>query len=149
MASARSLPTPGWSGEPVWIHGDLLPGNLLFQGGRLSGVIDWAGLGVGDPACDMIVAWGLLPRSARNAFRGALGVDDATWGRGRGSALSIGLIALPYYKDTNPEFAATALHLIRFSPITRATRDATTSIFRPKANPRTRSYPRNEDRGPT
>jgi aminoglycoside phosphotransferase (APT) family kinase protein len=90
-----------------------MPGNLLFQGGRLSGVIDWAGLGVGDPACDMIVAWGLLPPSARNAFRGALGVDDATWARSRGWALSIGLIALPYYKDTNPEFAATARHLIR------------------------------------
>ncbi len=108
-----ALETPAWSGPPVWIHGDLLPGNLLFQGGRLTGVIDWSGLGVGDPACDMLVAWGLLPAEARKVFRAELDVDDATWARGRGWALSVGLIALPYYKDTNPGLAATARHLIR------------------------------------
>lgn len=106
------LTIPQWSGAPVWIHGDLLPGNLLASTGRLTGVIDWAALGVGDPACDLIVAWALLPPAARHTFRVALGVDDATWARGRGWALSIGLIALPYYRHTNPEFAATALHLI-------------------------------------
>ena len=108
-----ALRTPAWSGPPVWIHGDLLPGNLLFQRGRLTGVIDWGLVGVGDPACDLIVAWALLPPDARNRFRAELGVDDATWSRGRGWALSIGLIALPYYKDTNPGLAATARHLIR------------------------------------
>ena len=108
-----ALRTPAWSGPPVWIHGDLLPGNLLFQVGRLTGVIDWGLVGVGDPACDLIVAWALLPPDARNRFRAELGVDDATWSRGRGWALSIGLIALPYYKDTNPGLAATARHLIR------------------------------------
>lgn len=108
-----ALRTPARSGPPVWVHGDLLPGNLLLQGGRLTGVIDWGGVGVGDPACDLIVAWGLLPPEARNVFRAELGVDDATWARGRGWALSIALIALPYYKDTNPGLAATARHLIR------------------------------------
>jgi len=108
-----ALRTPAWSGPPVWIHGDLLPGNLLFQRGRLTGVIDWGGVGVGDPACDLIVAWALLPPDARDRFRAELGVDDATWARGRGWALSIGLIALPYYKETNPGLAATARHLIR------------------------------------
>jgi aminoglycoside phosphotransferase (APT) family kinase protein len=52
----EALKLPGWSGPPVWVHGDLLAGNLLLQAGRLTGVIDWSALGVGDPACDMIVA---------------------------------------------------------------------------------------------
>jgi aminoglycoside phosphotransferase (APT) family kinase protein len=109
----EALTVPGWSGDPVWIHGDLLPGNLLVQNGRLTGVIDWSALGVGDPACDLIVAWALLPPAARDTFRVALGVDDATWARGRGWALSIALIQLPYYKDTNPILATTARHSIR------------------------------------
>jgi aminoglycoside phosphotransferase (APT) family kinase protein len=108
-----ALRAPRWPGPPVWLHGDLLPGNLLFQDGRLTGVLDWGGLGVGDPACDLIAAWGLLPGTAREVFRAELGVDDATWARGRGWALSVGLIALPYYKDTNPVLAATARQLIR------------------------------------
>jgi aminoglycoside phosphotransferase (APT) family kinase protein len=106
-----ALRAPPWPGPPVWVHGDLLPGNLLVQDGRLTGVIDWGLVGVGDPACDLIVAW-VLPREARPGFRTALGVDDATWARGRGWALSMGLIALPYYIETNPVLAATARHLI-------------------------------------
>jgi aminoglycoside phosphotransferase (APT) family kinase protein len=113
VAWNTALETPAWSGPPVWIHGDLLPGNLLLQGGRLTGVIDWGCLGVGDPACDLIVAWGLLSPEARNVFRAELRVDDGTWARGRGWALSIALIALPYYRETNPALAATARHLIR------------------------------------
>jgi aminoglycoside phosphotransferase (APT) family kinase protein len=109
----EALETPEWSGPPVWIHGDLLPGNLLLEGGRLTGVIDWSLLGIGDPACDLIIAWGLLPSETRSVFRAELDVDDATWARGRGWALSLALIALPYYKDTNPVFANIARHLIR------------------------------------
>lgn len=109
----QALQLPEWVDAPVWVHGDLLPGNLLVKAGRLTGVIDWAGLGVGDPACDMIAAWALLSPRARESFRRGLRVDDAAWARGRGWALSIGLIALPYYKDTNPEFAVVAHHLIR------------------------------------
>jgi aminoglycoside phosphotransferase (APT) family kinase protein len=109
----EALAAPDWSGPPIWIHGDLLPGNLLLEGGRLTGVIDWGLLGVGDPACDMMIAWSLLPAEARNVFRGELEIDDATWARGRGWALSVALIALPYYKDTNPVFAGVARHLIR------------------------------------
>jgi aminoglycoside phosphotransferase (APT) family kinase protein len=108
-----ALLAPPWTGRPVWVHGDLLAGNLLLEGRHLTGVIDWGGVGIGDPACDLIVAWGLLPRELRPAFRAELGVDDATWARGRGWALSVGLIALPYYEDTNPVLAATARHLIR------------------------------------
>ena len=107
-----ALRVPRLSGRPTWIHGDLLPGNLLLREGRLTGVIDFGCVGVGDPACDLIAAWGVLPAVARANFRDELGVDDDTWARGRGWALSIGLIALPYYMDTNPVFAAVARHLI-------------------------------------
>ena len=104
---------PGWSKQPVWVHGDLSPGNLLIQNGKLSAVIDFANLGIGDPACDMIIAWNLLPTSMRPIFRAGLRIDDATWERGRGWALSIALIALPYYKDTNPTLANNARHVIQ------------------------------------
>jgi len=108
----EALKTPDWTGSPVWIHADLSPGNLLLRDGRLSAVIDFGCLGVGDPACDMIPAWNLLPKKSRDHFRRALGVDDATWARGRCWALSIALIQLPYYKDTNPVLATSARHVI-------------------------------------
>ena len=97
---------------PVWIHGDLQPGNLLVQQGRLSAVIDFGGLGIGDPACDLMVAWNLLGAENRARFRTALLVDEATWARGRGWALSVALIALPYYQDTNPVLAGISRHTI-------------------------------------
>jgi aminoglycoside phosphotransferase (APT) family kinase protein len=90
-----------------------MPGNLLLQGGKLTGVIDWGELGVGDPACDLMVAWNLLAVDTRSVFRAELGVDDATWARGRGWALSTGLVALPYYWTTNPVLAANARYRIR------------------------------------
>ena len=107
------LRTPAWSGPPVWVHGDLAPGNLLLRDGRLAAVIDFGGVGMGDPACDLMPAWNLLPRGARSVFRDALGPDAATWDRGRGWALTVALLQLPYYKDTNPELAASSRHVIR------------------------------------
>jgi len=106
-----ALQAPAWDRPPVWIHGDLSSGNLLAVRGRLSAVLDFGCLGVGDPACDTIVAWSLFS-TEREAFRGALQVDDATWARGRGWALSTALIALPYYQSTNPAIAASARHKI-------------------------------------
>lgn len=103
-----ALDAPVWDGPPVWIHGDLQSGNLLVVDGRLSAVIDFGCLGVGDPACDVMVAWTLFSSEARAAYGAALAVDDATWARGRGWALSTSLIALPYYKDTNPTLAGIA-----------------------------------------
>ncbi|WP_234361928.1 aminoglycoside phosphotransferase family protein [Plantactinospora sp. BB1] len=103
---------PDWAGPPTWVHADLMPGNLLTVDGRLSAVIDFATVGVGDPACDLIVAWNLLPAGVRDAFRAAVDVDDATWRRARGRALSIALIALPYYRDRAPGYAAEARHTI-------------------------------------
>lgn len=108
-----ALRTPGWDGPQVWLHADLMPGNLLVDGGRLASVIDFGCTGVGDPACDLFPAWNLLPADAREVFREALGVDDATWIRGRGRTLSQALIALPYYRRTNPAMAYNARHVIR------------------------------------
>lgn len=97
-----ALQAEEWNREPVWFHGDLLPGNLLFKQGHLNAVIDFGGLGVGDPACDLMIAWGLFSHESRNVFRTTLGVDEATWIRGRGHALSQALIFIPYYLKTNP-----------------------------------------------
>src|SRR5207244_1341622 len=74
-----ALHTPVWDRPPVWIHGDLNPSNLLSIDGRLSAVIDFGCLGVGDPACDLIVAWKLFSGESRNILCTTLSVDDATW----------------------------------------------------------------------
>lgn len=107
-----ALEAPVWPNSPVWIHGDLQSGNLLATDGKLTAVIDFGCLGVGDPACDTIVAWNLFEAEARHAFRDTLHVDEATWARGRGWALSTALIALPYYRTSNPVLAAIATHAI-------------------------------------
>ncbi|UVS81341.1 aminoglycoside phosphotransferase family protein [Actinokineospora sp. UTMC 2448] len=83
-----------WTGAPVWFHGDVAVGNLLVRDGRLSAVIDFGTSGVGDPACDVVIAWTLLTGGSRDAFRRALDVDAATWARGRGWALWKALITL-------------------------------------------------------
>lgn len=108
-----ALQVPVWQDAPVWLHGDLQAGNLLTSNGRISSVIDWGLAGVGDPACDLIVAWNLLAGESRDVFRAAVAVDEATWARGRGWALYTGLVALPYYLDTNPVIVRSARRVIR------------------------------------
>jgi aminoglycoside phosphotransferase (APT) family kinase protein len=85
----------------------------LARDGRLAAVIDWSGVGIGDPAADVIVAWSLFSGKSRAAFRSALRVDDATWARGRGWALAVAVNAIPYYRDTNPVLAANARNRLR------------------------------------
>jgi aminoglycoside phosphotransferase (APT) family kinase protein len=113
----EALAAPAWSGPPVWVHGDLAPGNLLVVGGRLAAVIDFAAVSVGDPACELLVAWNLFTGDSRAAFLAELGIDDDSWARGRGWALSVALIQLPYYLHTNPALVANARHVI--SEVTR------------------------------
>ncbi len=107
-----ALAVPAYDTEPVWIHGDLHEGNLLLRDGHLAGVIDWGALGLGDPAPDYATAWLLLRGPARAAFRDATGVDDATWQRARGWALSVSLMEIPYYWDRSPAIAAKALSCV-------------------------------------
>ncbi len=80
--------------EPCWFHGDMAPSNLLVRDGRLAAVIDFGTCGVGDPACDLVIAWTFLDADARHTFRGQLDVDAGTWARGRGWALWKALLTL-------------------------------------------------------
>ena len=83
-----------WHGSPVWVHGDVSASNLLVKDGRLCGVIDFGSSAVGDPACDLTIAWTLFSGQARDAFRTTAQADRATWARSRGWALWKALITL-------------------------------------------------------
>ena len=83
-----------WERDPVWFHGDVAVGNLLVHEGRLAAVLDFGSSGVGDPACDMAIAWTFLSGAARDRFRAERGVDAATWSRGRGWTLWKSLITM-------------------------------------------------------
>jgi aminoglycoside phosphotransferase (APT) family kinase protein len=89
-----ALAAPAWDAPPVWIHGDPAPANMLATDGRLSAVIDFGTLAVGDPACDLIAAWTFLDAETRGVFRATPPVDDATWARGRGWGLT-GILPSP------------------------------------------------------
>jgi aminoglycoside phosphotransferase (APT) family kinase protein len=108
-----ALAAPARTADPVWFHGDFHTGNLLTDGGRVSAVIDFGGLGFGDPAIDLMMGFTLLSAPARAVFRDALGVDDATWLRGRGWALTTGLGAYTAYAATSPAIAAQTTRQIR------------------------------------
>ena len=109
----HALEAPAWTGAPVWIHTDLLRPNLLVHDGRLCAVIDFGGVGVGDPAADVIAAWSVFGHTGRGLFRGALDVDDDTWNRARGFALHQAAMIIPYYAETNPRFVALARHTVK------------------------------------
>jgi aminoglycoside phosphotransferase (APT) family kinase protein len=108
-----AVEAPSWQGPGVWVHRDLQGGNLLTVGGRLSGVLDFGGLAVGDPAGNIMAAFHVFSAEDRALFRAAVRADDATWARARGWALTQGLEALPYYFDTHPGMVAMARQVIR------------------------------------
>ena len=95
-----------WDRDPVWFHGDVATGNLLVREGRLAAVIDFGTSGVGDPACDTVIAWTFFSGASRDRFRAALELDRATWSRGRGWALWKALISLPDHLARNSPDAA-------------------------------------------
>ena len=123
-AWGAALQAPAWDGPPIWIRGYLQSGNLLAREGRLNAVIDFGGPGVGDPPCYLMVAWNLLSAETRGVFRAALPVDDATWVRGRGWALSVALIAPPTTGAPTPHSPGyPRTRSTKPSPITSAPRD--------------------------
>ncbi|OXM55213.1 aminoglycoside phosphotransferase [Amycolatopsis thailandensis] len=101
-----------WDGKDRWFHGDVAQGNLLLDGGELAAVIDFGTCGVGDPSCDMAIAWTLLTADGRQAFRERLSVDDATWARGRGWALWKALVACAQTRGRSDEESVNARRVL-------------------------------------
>lgn len=88
-----------WKKDPVWIHGDLSSGNILLKNQKLTAVIDFGCMGVGDPACDLVIAWTLLKNDSRNIFKSTLHLDKDSWNRAKGWALWKALITASSLKD--------------------------------------------------
>ncbi len=107
-----ALNLPVYRGDGVWVHGDLAPGNILVHRGQLAAVIDFGALGIGDPAVDMMIAWNYLSPRARQCFRQVVAVDENTWLRGQAWALTVAIIQLPYYYNTNRTIRDVALSTI-------------------------------------
>ncbi|MEH7237657.1 aminoglycoside phosphotransferase family protein [Bacillus sp. JJ1562] len=101
-----------WDREPVWVHGDIAPGNILVKNGELCAVIDFGILGVGDPSCDAAMAWTFFDYQSRNVFKKALNMDEETWNRARGWALWKALITYDYCKESNKEIAEESYNII-------------------------------------
>jgi aminoglycoside phosphotransferase (APT) family kinase protein len=101
-----------WTGEAVWFHGDVAAGNLLVEDGDLSAVIDFGTSGVGDPACDLVIAWTLFHGESREVFRDVVGQEQGTWARARGWVLWKALLGLAASIDSDQERAAAELRLI-------------------------------------
>ena len=102
-----------WAGEPVWVHGDIAPGNILIKNGKLCAVIDFGILGVGDPSCDAAMAWTFFDDSSRKTFKNALNFDEETWNRARGWALWKALITYNYNKQSNKNIADESFNIIK------------------------------------
>ncbi|MCJ8013495.1 aminoglycoside phosphotransferase family protein [Paenibacillus sp. KQZ6P-2] len=101
-----------WELEPVWIHGDIAPGNILVKDGTLSAIIDFGILGVGDPACDAAMAWTFFDENSRKLFKNVLKMDEETWKRARGWALWKALITYDGNKNSNQEIAKQSYDII-------------------------------------
>ncbi len=101
-----------WESEPVWVHGDIAPGNLLVQDGRLCAVIDFGILGTGDPSCDAAIAWTFFDDTSRKVFKSELNFNEETWSRARGWALWKALITYDAYKDSDTGKAKEAFNTI-------------------------------------
>jgi aminoglycoside phosphotransferase (APT) family kinase protein len=102
-----------WQARPVWVHGDIAATNLLVKGGALNAVIDFGCAGIGDPSCDLVIAWTFLDQAARGIFRSAVALDPSTWKRARGWAIWKATITLAQLRATNPLEAEKQRRIIR------------------------------------
>ena len=101
-----------WQRPPVWVHGDFAEYNLLVKDGRLCAVIDFGCTGIGDPSCDLVIAWTFLDPTTRVHFRAAISYDPATWDRARGWAIWKALVTLAQHRDNDPAEAKKARQVI-------------------------------------
>ncbi len=102
-----------WNGNLVWIHGDIAPGNILVKDGRLTAIIDFGILGVGDPSCDAVMGWTFFDDSSREVFKNTLKIDEGTWNRARGWALWKALITYNWSRNLNKAVAEESYHTIK------------------------------------
>jgi aminoglycoside phosphotransferase (APT) family kinase protein len=101
-----------WDKKPVWIHGDVSEGNILIKDGKLSAVIDFGGMGIGDPACDLVIAWNFFHGESREVFKSAMDLDQATWERARGWAIWKALITVASLEDKKGAKAQKQMNII-------------------------------------
>lgn len=92
-----------WSNSHVWIHGDFSPGNIIIKDKKLVGVIDFGGMAVGDPACDLTIAWTFLKNESRKIFKDNVGFDEDLCIRARGWAIWKSLFTIFELKDKSVE----------------------------------------------
>ncbi len=90
-----------WSQKPVWVHGDFASGNILVKENQLSAIIDFGGMAVGDPACDLVIAWTFLDEKSRQVFKEILSLDNDTWLRAKAWALWKATYELCQIQDKN------------------------------------------------
>ncbi len=88
-----------WNKRPVWVHGDLSAGNIVLKDNKLAAVIDFGCIGVGDPSCDLVIAWTFFKNKSRELFKSNICLDEQTWQRARGWALWKALITLERVED--------------------------------------------------
>ncbi len=101
-----------WNKDPVWVHGDVASGNLLVKDNRLAAVIDFGCMGIGDPACDLTIAWTFFRGKSRDVFKENLPLDKETWARARGWALWKALYELSQLEDKSGETLAKQQQII-------------------------------------
>ncbi|MEO1046539.1 MAG: aminoglycoside phosphotransferase family protein [Pseudomonadota bacterium] len=101
-----------WQEDPIWVHGDISLGNLLWDGDQLVAVIDFGNMAIGDPSCDLVAAWTIFEAAARETFRDAFALDAACWSRARGWALWKALITLAAIADKRSAKALGQLRII-------------------------------------
>lgn len=88
-----------WGNKLVWVHGDFAVGNILIRGRKVSAIIDFGCIAIGDPACDLVIAWTFLKGKSREIFKRKMCMDKSTWERARGWALWKSVITLADIKD--------------------------------------------------
>lgn len=101
-----------WEKDPVWVHGDVASGNILVKDNRLAAVIDFGCMGIGDPACDLTIAWTFFKDTSREIFKANLHLDEETWARARGWAMWKALYEISVLKDKSGVALAKQIQVI-------------------------------------